>query len=130
MPTAQADPIRDPVHERGRPFIKACPDQAETVAPGIRRQFLGYGDALMGVRVWFSKGAIGEVHAHPHTQMSYVESGAFRVRVGSQEQVLTAGDSFYVAPDSPHGAVCLEDGVLIDMFTPAREDFLASSGGA
>ena len=78
--------------------------------------------------VWFSRGAVGEVHTHPHTQMSYVESGAFKVEIGDQEQVLTAGDSFFVPSESPHGAVCLEEGVLIDVFSPSREDFLPQRG--
>jgi quercetin dioxygenase-like cupin family protein len=29
-----------------------------------------------------------------------------------------------VPPDAPHGAVALEAGALIDVFTPARADFL------
>ena len=37
---------------------------------------------------------------------------------------LHAGDGYYVAPSLPHGFVCLEAGVLIDTFTPMREDFL------
>ena len=49
-------------------FVKADPERAETVAPGIRRQLLGHGAAIMGARVWFSEGAVGDVHSHPHTQ--------------------------------------------------------------
>lgn len=35
-----------------------------------------------------------------------------------------AGDGYYVAPNLPHGCICLEPGILIDTFTPMREDFL------
>ena len=111
-------------------FVKADPAGSETVAPGVKRQLLGYGGPLMGARVWFETGAVGEVHAHPHAQMSYVESGEFEVRVGDRTQLLSAGDSFYVAPQEPHGAVCRKAGVLIDVFSPAREDFLDAEGGA
>ena len=128
MPSAQAGAVHRTVDDEPPNFIKADPMGAEQVAPGIRRQLLGYGDALMGARVWFSRGAVGEVHTHPHTQMSYVESGAFKVEIGDQEQVLTAGDSFFVPSESPHGAVCLEEGVLIDVFSPTREDFLPKRG--
>lgn len=107
-------------------FVKADPAGAETVAPGIKRQLLGYGDSLMGVRVWFEAGAVGEVHAHVHAQMAYVESGKFKVTVGDKVSILSAGDSFFAPPHTDHGAVCLEAGVLIDVFSPAREDFLES----
>lgn len=105
-------------------FIKADPANAEPVAEGIKRQVLGYGANLMGVRVWFDKGAVGEMHAHVHAQMAYVESGRFEVTVDGQVRELEAGDAFYVPPHAMHGAVCLEKGVLIDVFSPAREDFL------
>ena len=91
---------------------------------GIKRKILGYGPDLMIVRVWFEKGAIGQVHAHHHSQSTYVESGQFEVQVDGQKRILGAGDSFYIAPHLDHGAMCLESGVLIDTFSPAREDFL------
>lgn len=109
-------------------FIRAEREEIETVGEGIRRQMLGYGPELMVCRVWFDKGAVGEVHAHPHSQSSYVESGKFEVFIDGEKKVLSAGDSFYVAPHLDHGAVCLEAGVLLDTFSPAREDFLGEEG--
>jgi len=76
------------------------------------------------VRVWFQEGAVGEVHNHFHSQSTYVESGKFEVFVDGEKRVLGAGDSFYIAPHNDHGAVCLEAGVLLDTFSPVREDFL------
>ena len=105
-------------------FVTAAETPKEELGGGISRQILGYGPDLMIVRVWFEKGAIGEVHAHHHSQSTYVESGQFEVFVDGMKQVLGAGDSFYIAPHLDHGAVCLEPGVLIDTFSPAREDFL------
>ena len=105
-------------------FVKADPDNAEPVANGIKRQLLGYGETLMGARVWFDEGAVGEVHSHFHAQMAYVVAGRFLVEVGGVKQELSAGDCFYVPPHTPHGAVCLEEGQLLDVFSPAREDFL------
>lgn len=96
----------------------------EDLGGGIARQILGYGPDLMIVRVWFDEGAVGEVHSHYHSQSTMVESGKFEVFVDGEKKVLEAGDSFYIAPHLDHGAVCLEPGVLIDTFSPAREDFL------
>lgn len=112
------------VQDRSKTFLFAEEVKKEDLGGGITRQILGYGPDLMVVRVWFDKDAVGEVHAHPHSQSTYVESGKFKVFIDGQETVLGAGDGFYVAPHLDHGAVCLEPGVLIDTFSPAREDFL------
>jgi len=78
----------------------------------------------MLVRVEFRKGAVGVIHHHPHRQVTYVVRGSFDAEVGNEKQRLAAGDCFFVTADVPHGVVALEDGTLIDVFTPAREDFL------
>lgn len=106
-------------------FVVADHAVVETVGAGIKRQILGYDDSLMVVRVQFEEGAEGYVHAHPHAQVSYVESGEFDVIVDGVTRALRPGDSFYVQPNLDHGAVCRKAGVLLDVFSPAREDFLA-----
>jgi len=106
-------------------FVSDTATAKEDLGDGIHRKILAYGPDLMIARVWFAKGAVGSTHAHPHSQASYVESGRFEVLIDGRKQVLAAGDAFYVAPHLDHGAVCLEDGVLIDTFSPMRDDFLA-----
>lgn len=96
----------------------------EYASPGIERQIYGYDDRVMMVKVKFEKDAVGTVHQHPHTQVSYVESGVFEITIADEPQVLKTGDGFYVPPNTLHGALCLEPGVLIDVFSPYREDFL------
>lgn len=105
-------------------FVFGSSEPIEQVADGIKRQFLGFGPELMAVRVWFDEGAIGYQHDHPHTQVSYVESGEFEATIDGKTQILKTGDSFYVAPNKSHGALCKKAGVLIDIFSPLREDFL------
>ena len=95
---------------------------------GVSRQILGYDAALMMVRVRFESGAVGALHHHPHRQATLVESGRFQVQVGHEARVLVAGDGFFAAPDVEHGVVALEAGVLVDVFAPAREDFLNRDG--
>ena len=63
-------------------------------------------------------------HTHPHTQMSYVLSGKFSYSVEGEAVTLNPGDSIVVPSGLVHGTVCLEKGVLLDVFTPMREDFL------
>ena len=106
-------------------FFLAKEHQWESVSPGISRQITGYNDDVMMVKVKFDKGAIGEEHQHPHTQSSYVASGKFEITIDGKKQLLETGDTFLVNPNLLHGAVCLEPGVLIDVFNPLREDFIA-----
>lgn len=114
--------------DASEPFLSATDVEKEDLGGGISRQILGHGPDLMVVRVWFEAGSIGSIHAHPHSQSTYVESGRFRVHIDGEERELGAGDAFYVAPHLDHGAVCLESGVLIDTFSPARKDFLGEEG--
>ena len=88
---------------------------------------LGYGDSLMAARVSFEAGAEGYVHRHVHAQVTYVESGEFDVYIDGEEKRLCQGDSFFVLPNLDHGAVCRKAGVLLDVFSPAREDFLTET---
>jgi quercetin dioxygenase-like cupin family protein len=96
----------------------------EEVSEGVRRQIMGYDDKLMTVKVEFQTGSIGSLHAHPHSQTTYVASGTFEFEIDSVKRTVKAGDGLYIAPGIVHGVVCLESGKLIDSFSPAREDFL------
>lgn len=96
----------------------------ETVGEGVTRQVLTHEASLMLVRVRFAAGAVGALHQHRHTQLTYVESGVFRCTVGEQERQLRAGDSFYAPSNVWHGVVCEEAGSLVDAFSPMREDFV------
>ena len=95
-----------------------------TVGEGVQRQVLAHGPDLMLVKVRFETGGIGALHQHVHSQITYVESGVFWCTVGEEEVVLRAGQTFYAAPLVWHGVECLEAGVLLDSFSPMREDFV------
>lgn len=109
-------------------FIQNKDVQWEVVGDGVRRKILAYDDKLMVVRVEFKKGSVGNIHQHYHSQITNVESGAFEVQIDGRKQLLKTGDAFYIPPHIDHGCVCLEDGVLIDVFSPMREDFVNANG--
>ena len=91
---------------------------------GTTRRILAWNDQLMSVEVGFESGSIGADHTHPHTQLSYVLAGRFRYTVDGNSVEMNPGDSIVVPGGAVHGTVCLEKGTLLDVFTPAREDFL------
>ena len=96
----------------------------EDLGNGVSRKVLAHSDNMMAVEVHFEKGAIGPMHNHPHEQLTYVLSGVFEFTIGDEKQVVKAGDTMYKEPKIEHGCVCLEAGILIDNFTPMRQDFV------
>ena len=97
----------------------------EDLGNGIKRQVFGYDENIMLVKVQFEAGAIGELHSHAHAQVTYVENGVFKMTIDGEEKIICKGDGYYVHPNAIHGCVCMEPGMLIDVFSPLREDFLS-----
>ncbi len=91
---------------------------------GVVRKVLAHNDNLMVCRLHFKKGAIGKLHEHPHEQCTYIISGKFEFNIGGKKMILSQGDSTYKQAGILHGATCLEEGELLDIFTPERKDFL------
>ena len=97
---------------------------AQRIADGIARQMI-VGEWLMICRLTLGPRVDTPVHSHPHEQMTVVERGRVRFTIEGQERIAVAGDVLHFAPHVVHGATMLdEEVVLIDIFTPIREDFL------
>lgn len=109
---------------RNAKFVYENDTVLEDLGGGVSRKILAYGDDLMQVMVFFEKGAVGAMHSHPHTQLTNVLSGKFEFTIDGEVKIVKAGDTLYKTPYIPHGCVCLEKGVLLDTFTPCREDFI------
>ena len=96
----------------------------EAVGEGVKRKIMTYDDKIMLVKVHFDEGGIGYKHEHYHSQVTYVESGEFEFSIGDEVKIVNGGDSVYIPPHVLHGAICKKAGVLIDVFSPIREDFM------
>jgi quercetin dioxygenase-like cupin family protein len=96
----------------------------EVVAPGVQRQIVGFDDRVMMVNVKFDTGAVGPLHQHHHTQLTHIAAGKFEVTIATETRIVKKGDSFYIPSNKIHGVVCLEEGMLIDVFSPIRADFM------
>jgi len=104
--------------------IKSGDLQTKQMFPGVTRQIIGYDSNIMMVKVSFVRGSIGYKHNHPHQQISYILSGRFEVDINGKTEILVSGDAFVAPSSTNHELKCLEDGVIIDSFSPMREDFL------
>ena len=99
--------------------------RVEQLPDGVERQMI-VGENLMICRVKFPPGVVAAAHAHPHEQMTIVEKGRARFLVGDEERIVEPGDVVHIPQNARHGATMLdEEVVLIDIFSPIREDFLA-----
>ena len=105
-------------------FVRDADAAWTDLGGGVRRKILGHDDGMMMTRVAFEKGAVGALHSHPHRQSAVIESGVFDVTIDGRTERMGPGDGYIVPPDVVHGVVAIEPGVLLDVFTPPREDFL------
>ncbi|MGB8452194.1 MAG: cupin domain-containing protein [Anaerocolumna sp.] len=92
--------------------------------PGVTRKILNYSDELMMCEITFEKGAKGYTHSHPHLQITYVAEGSFDFTIGGETKLVSKGDSVYMPSGVEHGVTALEEGKLVDVFNPKREEFL------
>jgi quercetin dioxygenase-like cupin family protein len=96
----------------------------ERPSEGIERQIV-VGERVMVCRFRFAPLLVTPEHSHPHEQMSLVVSGRVRFFIEGEERIAVPGDVLHFPPDCWHGATMMEEEVvLIDIFSPVREDFL------
>ena len=98
----------------------------EKIEEGIDRQMV-VGERLMVCRLRFAPHVVTPPHDHPHEQMTIVERGSALFTIGKEKRVAHAGDVLHFPSGVWHGATMLdEEVVLIDIFSPIREDFLTN----
>ena len=92
--------------------------------PGLTRKVMAYNDKLFLAEHQMVKGWAGAMHSHPHDQVVYVVRGHLKVSCQGKHFELRAGDTFAVRGGVQHGASAIEDSLVIDVFTPCREDYI------
>ena len=95
----------------------------QAAEPGVHRRIVLDGEKIMLVEVHFEPGAIGNVHRHPHEQATRVINGRVRFTLDGQEQIVAAGEYLLIPSQTLHGAEALEESLLLDIFSPPRQDF-------
>jgi quercetin dioxygenase-like cupin family protein len=108
-------------------FADAAREAVVTLPDGTKRQVLSHSARLMLAQFTFDRpGQQAPLHSHPHEQVGYVVSGEIDfILEGHGSRRLTAGCSYYVPPNTEHGATAITPAVVLDVFTPQRDDFLA-----
>jgi quercetin dioxygenase-like cupin family protein len=94
-------------------------------APGVRRRTIAVGEKLFQMFVEFQAGASTPPHSHPHEQVIHVIRGELHLTVAGENVRLSAGESFVLRSNVSHGAMAPIDTLLLDSFSPPREDLIA-----
>jgi quercetin dioxygenase-like cupin family protein len=97
---------------------------SEQLSSKISRRMI-VGAKQMLVQWEFRRGAVAARHSHPHEQIVVMVHGKLRLSVENTEAILGQDDIVVIPPNAPHEAEALEDTVVIDIFSPPREDFLS-----
>ena len=95
----------------------------EELTPSIGRQLV-HTETMTVARIHLRAGAVVPRHAHPHEQVASVLEGSLRFVVGGEEQVVSAGESMIVPGGVPHEVEALEDSLVLDVFSPVRDDWV------
>ncbi len=99
------------------PWVELC--------PGIKRRTVTHGAAMYQMIAQLEAGSLMPEHKHPQEQIVHILRGRVRLIVAGVPHELTAGDSFYLASNTPHGAETIDETTILDTFSPPRDDYLA-----
>jgi len=91
---------------------------------GIFRQSLAHGDKTHMVKFRLQSGAEIAVHKHVQENTGYLLQGSMIMIIEGEECPLEAGDSWSIRGGVPHGARVLEECLVLEVFSPLREDYL------
>jgi len=105
-------------------FATAADAGYREMLPGVQLKTLVHGDRTLLTEVRLAAGAVVPEHAHPHEQTGYLVSGRLRFTVAGEAVEVGPGDSWSLPGDQPHAATALEDTVVVEVFSPVREDYL------
>ena len=64
------------------------------------------------------------LHRHPQEQTGYLVSGHLRFTIAGVDHDLHPGASWMIPGNVEHGVRVPEDSVVIEVFSPPREDYL------
>jgi quercetin dioxygenase-like cupin family protein len=95
----------------------------EKVSDTISRQYI-YGSGSMIVKWYFKKGAVVSLHHHVNDQITWITKGSVKVKSQGKVFIVKAGEVIVIPPNVPHEFIALEDTIDVDVFSPARQDWI------
>ncbi len=97
--------------------------QPVEMLPGLTRRTLGVTENAMIAEFRAKAGVEVPLHSHPHQQIGYVVSGETVITINGQATSCKPGDSYAIPGGAEHGALFPVESVVIDCFSPPRDDY-------
>ena len=97
--------------------------ETEAMNPHLSRKVIHVQNLTLA-RIELRKGAVVPEHSHVNEQVSMIETGALLFVMNGSKQVVRAGECLAIPPREPHRVEALEDSIAVDVFSPAREDWI------
>jgi quercetin dioxygenase-like cupin family protein len=96
--------------------------QTKEIAPGYFSKLIHTKDNTINF-IEVKAGISLPMHQHFHEQYSFVLEGKFELTINGTPQVLDSGMFAIIPSNIVHGGTAVTDCRLIDIFSPAREDY-------
>ena len=109
-------------------FAKTTDKGYHVLLPGIEQKTLVYGERTLMTKFRLNKGSILPLHRHPHEQTGYLISGRICLTIGGQTHNCAPGDSWCIPAEAEHGADVIEDAIVIEVFSPVRQEYIPEKG--
>ena len=93
-------------------------------AEGIKFKSLTHGEKTHMCEFILDGGSAIPEHRHPHEQTGYLVSGKLAFWVEGETFDAETGDSWSIPENVPHSVEVIEDSVVVEVFSPVREEYL------
>jgi quercetin dioxygenase-like cupin family protein len=103
-------------------FSKQSSEGYRSTIKGIKQKTLVYGQSMLMSELRLSKGTRIPTHEHPHEQTGYLVTGKTRLFIDDDVYDCNPGDSWCIPGNAKHGTFAIKDSVVIEIFSPVRED--------
>ena len=106
-------------------FYKQTKEGYAAPAEGVRLKTLVHGEKTHMCEFRLKKGSLLPKHSHPHEQTGYLVSGRVDLFIEGKKLEALPGDGWCIPGDAEHWADSLEDSVVVEVFSPVRDDYLS-----
>ncbi len=105
-------------------FTKKSDADYRELVDGVEMKTLAHGEKTLLAKFHLKKGAVIPMHGHPHEQTGFMVSGKMRFTIGAEKFDCEPGDAWCIPGDAEHGVEVIADSVVVEVFSPVREDYL------
>ena len=105
-------------------FRKKDTGKSRQLVDGVELRTLVHGEKTLMGQFKIAKGSAIPAHSHPHEQTGFLVSGKLQFNVDGEVMDAEPGDAWCLPGNVEHSAEALEDSIIVEVFSPVREDYL------